>query len=145
MQHTTFEKCLFAMSINSGTFCTTFKSNVPAKDITEKEYFKSGFIRVIKLRELGDQAKIIWGSNIDDYLAAPRIAFRKEQTIFDYDSDWHWWLLFERWKVKGKILLLFNYLFFYDIVKKIDLNLNPLTILYNQTHLKNEDCIFRRT
>lgn len=67
LHHLTFEKCLFALSVTSGVFITD-----KAKDAYEKDYFKSGFLRVFKLREKGDQAQIVWLTNIDNYLACPR-------------------------------------------------------------------------
>jgi hypothetical protein len=87
LKQVTFEKCLYALSVSSGTYITSFKSQ---EKVFGEELFKSGFLKVVNMKQMGDQAKLIWmPDDINNYKGS-RYCFIEYKTPRDeneYYSD----------------------------------------------------------
>lgn len=87
LKQVTFEKCLYALSVSSGTYITSFKSH---EKILGEEFFNSGFLKVVNMKQMGDQAKLIWISDDINNYRGSRYCFIEYQTLRDeneYYSD----------------------------------------------------------
>ena len=87
LKQVTFEKCLYALSVSSGTYITPFKSH---EKVFGEEFFNSGFLKVVSMKQMGDQAKLIWMSDDINNYRGSRYCFIEYQTLRnenEYYSD----------------------------------------------------------
>jgi hypothetical protein len=86
VKQVTSDKCMYALSVSSGTFTTNYKSNL--LDLLGNA--KSGFLNVIKYKELGNQAPIHWfvtAEEMQSYKSVARMVLKTKQRNDDDDDD----------------------------------------------------------
>jgi hypothetical protein len=83
VKQVTSDKCMYALSVASGTFTTSYKSKL----VHLSGLSKSGFLNVIKYKELGNQAPIHWFVSQEEMQTYRSVARKTGKKTDDWDDD----------------------------------------------------------